>query len=810
MKIDGRLLSALIIALALIPGAYAVELSGGISASSKDNGFAEGNTVADSSGITSTASSKNSIIDETHWITDKNKHAEVTLYVDGGVLSGYDKIIYPKEDKKLQTNEETVSAELDVTVTDAKKIKAGAKAWNEQGANTASVGVDVTQGSLIEYTGKASATATEAKSAFSASSIYGQSVEIAGHAQNDALSIQIMLENGLTLAAGSLLKKLFGTSSPSNLKYYWNDNSADFVVKKDNGKFYNPYVTVSATSLDLKIDSNTGTKTALILDPFQSWFDVTETLKKSAQTGLVRSMPVDSTGLYFDSIGQKLKDKGYAVTYYSNAAVSKGMIENQLGDYDISLVRSHGVADSGANTIYFSKYSEMDPSGNTNTIGGHEIKVPETAKRLNMIIFDACETFDPNVDSSSLANAVKKGTAVSLGHTGKPAFPTNNVFMPNFFAYLCDGKTVKEANEKASESVLWLEKLVIQGDENYRLPPGYWMVDEGHPIQPYIERAKPDSTVTIGPGTFYENLAIDKSLTIAGSGSTESGTVVDGSMDWGSVISIDPNINVNLYNMLIRNGLSSAGGGIYNQGRLTISDDTISGNSANSGGGIFNSGTATVTDSTISGNSANLGGGIFNSGTATVSGSTISGNSAKWDGGGIFNFGTATVTGSTISGNSAFDGGGICNFGTATVTGSIISGNPAESRGGGIFNSGTATVSGSTISGNSAKWDGGGINNWQGTATVTDSTISGNSANLGGGIYNSGTLNQVRGSITGNTAIWGGGGIFNSLTGIVNLNEGSITGNTAIWGGGIYNSGTLNQDEGSIIFGNSPNDIFYP
>ncbi|MFM7097788.1 MAG: hypothetical protein ACKO16_10295, partial [Gemmataceae bacterium] len=67
------------------------------------------------------------------------------------------------------------------------------------------------------------------------------------------------------------------------------------------------------------------------------------------------------------------------------------------------------------------------------------------------------------------------------------------------------------------------------------------------------------------------------------------------------------------------------GGAFNNSGTLTVTNSTISGNSANYGGGIFNTGTLTVTNSEISNNSANYGGGIRNNGTLTVTNSTISG-----------------------------------------------------------------------------------------------------------------------------------------------------------------------------------------
>jgi hypothetical protein len=74
------------------------------------------------------------------------------------------------------------------------------------------------------------------------------------------------------------------------------------------------------------------------------------------------------------------------------------------------------------------------------------------------------------------------------------------------------------------------------------------------------------------------------------------------------------------------NSISGDGGAIRNQETLTVTNSTLSGNSAGSGGGggIFNSGgTLTVTNSTLSGNSAGTGGGGINNSGGTLTVTTL-------------------------------------------------------------------------------------------------------------------------------------------------------------------------------------------
>src|SRR5205807_4735700 len=64
----------------------------------------------------------------------------------------------------------------------------------------------------------------------------------------------------------------------------------------------------------------------------------------------------------------------------------------------------------------------------------------------------------------------------------------------------------------------------------------------------------------------------------------------------------------------------NSGGGVLNEGTLTVDDCMFTGNSVTSGGGIFSRGRLTVNDSTFVGNHTTSGGAITNLDTATING----------------------------------------------------------------------------------------------------------------------------------------------------------------------------------------------
>jgi hypothetical protein len=126
------------------------------------------------------------------------------------------------------------------------------------------------------------------------------------------------------------------------------------------------------------------------------------------------------------------------------------------------------------------------------------------------------------------------------------------------------------------------------------------------------------------------------------------------------------------------------GGGVCNDATggsaiAQISDSTISNNSAGHAGGICNDGRLKgasllqISGSTLNNNvSGDDAGAILNiadtNGTATISNCTISGNSAQSYGGGINNQAGLTVNNTTFSGNSASSGGSIANGNPVTVS----------------------------------------------------------------------------------------------------------------------------------------------
>ena len=277
-------------------------------------------------------------------------------------------------------------------------------------------------------------------------------------------------------------------------------------------------------------------------------------------------------------------------------------------------------------------------------------------------------------------------------------------------------------------------------------------------------------TITLTGG----ELAITDALTIDGPG---AGTLAVSGNDVSRVFRVGASVAATIEDLTITRGLThTPGGGILNQGILTLEDDVVSSNQVVGdlgqtvgGGGIanINGATLTIRDSTFRDNRARGGdgrglgqaGAISSAGTAaatavvTVTRSIFTGNQALGGNGGGNGFGGAinqgayshlTVTDSTFSGNLARGGndgvggssstevlgqgvgGAIRSMGTGaivSITGSRFNNNQAvggDNNAGGV---GTISQVGLAL--------GGAITQGEGSLTVSDSVFTGNQARGG-------------------------------------------------------------------------------
>lgn len=214
-------------------------------------------------------------------------------------------------------------------------------------------------------------------------------------------------------------------------------------------------------------------------------------------------------------------------------------------------------------------------------------------------------------------------------------------------------------------------------------------------------------------------------------------------------------------------GPGPIGGGILNDGVLTLRRVSVERNVADSGGGIYDAGSTTLIDSRVVTNTAGVfdGGGIFNTaGPLTLRRTLMVNNSALVLGGGIYNTGTPVlIASSTLRSNSTFGGGG------------------ATEGGGGISHlfAGVLAIHDSTLNRNMTPGmlGGGGLLSGAGTfTTIISSTISNNSATaagggpgVGGGIRADGPLSMAHSAVLSNAAdVSGGGAYIDNSTAIVN------------------------------------------
>jgi hypothetical protein len=310
-------------------------------------------------------------------------------------------------------------------------------------------------------------------------------------------------------------------------------------------------------------------------------------------------------------------------------------------------------------------------------------------------------------------------------------------------------------------------------------------------------------TITLTAG----QLQVNAIVTISGPGANEL-TISGNSAS--RVFEVAAGVSSTISGLTLSHGSATDGAGILNYGKLTISNDLVTGNIAQgiNGGGLF-------------GDGSGRGGGVENQSGATlnVSNCTFSGdealaatngnNSAPGYGGGIDNEGgTLSVVQSVLSGNLAVGGPGgalITFYGyTFAQSGGVGSGGAINSE------NGSLTISGSTINGNTVRGGlpgspppgfagSGGLAVGGGIASANDTLLTLTSSTL---CNNQAVSSFANGFATGGGMSDESGGLISDST-FMN-NQATATGSTA--GGGLAASGgTALQLNGCLFTGNASN-----
>lgn len=263
------------------------------------------------------------------------------------------------------------------------------------------------------------------------------------------------------------------------------------------------------------------------------------------------------------------------------------------------------------------------------------------------------------------------------------------------------------------------------------------------------------------------DIVVNKDVTIEGLGRTD--TIVQAAATSGTagarVFTILAGYTVTMRDFTVRHGRvpNANGGGIWVRAgaELALENVDVLLNEAVRGGGIANEGTLTLAGAAVNMNTAGVGGGLFAAGgSLSLRDVVIAENNAGIDGGGIYAV-SGSIEGARLflRGNRAEDscGGGIAVVEQATLAlaQSAFVFNVAF-YGGGICQSSADSavyLTNVTLAANEANGSGGGIIAGVGVMWLANVTVTGNSAGLepgpyyGGGIYITGGDVHLRSAI---------------------------------------------------------------
>ena len=340
-----------------------------------------------------------------------------------------------------------------------------------------------------------------------------------------------------------------------------------------------------------------------------------------------------------------------------------------------------------------------------------------------------------------------------------------------------------------------------------------------------LKQASDGDSISILPGAYAGGFTIEKNVDLRGAG-RDTTTILGTSA--ASVVRIGTRANVLIRGVTISGGGGSqtrsngrGGGGILNEGELTLTDSIVRDNAVANGlgGGIYSNATKPlrIFDSVIAGNQADNGGGIYiREGDVFVTNTTVSSNQSGADGGGIRHEGgeTVRIEKSVIRDNVAGrTGGGVFVRAALQVLDSTVSGNRARFGGGLAGGSKTLNAINTEIRDNDVGDGlGGGILVGDGGVSLRDAKVTGNLSGSGAGIHSvAGDIRLTSSTVLDNAAEDDGGGIFNRSAKITLFSSEVVANRAGERGGGVFvgRGGSLKfGDSGNTISGNQPDQCF--
>lgn len=270
-----------------------------------------------------------------------------------------------------------------------------------------------------------------------------------------------------------------------------------------------------------------------------------------------------------------------------------------------------------------------------------------------------------------------------------------------------------------------------------------------------IDAQKAGSAVTVPEGAGLAT-AID-GFTIANGAGTPQGDTMYG----GGIYAL--NASVTVRNNVIASNRASQGAGIYCNGAIQLSGNTLQGNIAVvfGGGALLLFGPVTIEGNTVVSNRAVDGGGLaLAHASGLVTSNTFQANFGQV-GGGIHTVGAhPLISGNTFVSNTGYFGSGIsCNAGTGVITGNRFSLNTAYLSGAGVYvySANTSSISNNVFTGGSAQY-GGAVASNRSNPRIVNNTMVGNSASVGGGGV--AFVEEGKGVVSNNIIAFGASGLY--------------------------------------------------